>query len=186
MTGGGSSGPQLSLAFFAGLYVVGCWDGIPIEMRWEWDGIRWDGNLFSVPPPVTIPSPSPNFLIPAPIHTISRKCSHPTQHTMINLLTPSQYHPNTIPIPSHPYHICPITYQHNSRNLLTDVHNLRKILRQDVQKRGLGRPWALDDVEKICLLLDPRFKSLCTDVCFNEGNDFHNEVCALVEYKFKF
>ena len=42
----------------------------------------------------------------------------------------------------------------------------------------------LDDVEKICLLLDPRFKSLCTAVCLNGGNDLQNEVCALVAYKF--
>ena len=53
---------------------------------------------------------------------------------------------------------------------------------QDLQKRGLGR--ALDDVVKIGLLLDPRFKSLCTAVCLNGGNDLQNEVRALVEYKF--
>ena len=57
-----------------------------------------------------------------------------------------------------------------------------KILVQDFQKRGLGR--ALNDVGKICLLLDPRFKSLCTAVCLNGGNDLQNEVRALVEYKF--
>ena len=33
-------------------------------------------------------------------------------------------------------------------------------------KRGLGR--VLDDVEKIRLLLNPRFKSLCTAVCKTE------------------
>ena len=53
---------------------------------------------------------------------------------------------------------------------------------QDFQKKGLGR--ALDDVEKICLLLDPRFKSLCTAVCLNGGNNLQNRVRALVEYKF--
>ena len=52
---------------------------------------------------------------------------------------------------------------------------------QDFQKRGLGR--ALD-VENICLLLDPRFKSLCTAVCLNRGNNLQNEVRALVEYEF--
>ena len=53
---------------------------------------------------------------------------------------------------------------------------------QDFQKRGLGR--ALDDDEKICLLLDPRFKPICTAVCLNGGNDLQNEVRALLEYKF--
>ena len=67
-------------------------------------------------------------------------------------------------------------------NLLAQVQDLLKILVQDFQKRGLGR--ALDDVEKICLLLDPRFKSLCTAVCLNGGNSLQNEVHALVEYKF--
>ena len=67
-------------------------------------------------------------------------------------------------------------------DLLTEVQDLLKILVQDFQKRGLGR--ALDDVEKICLLLDPRFKSLYTAVCLNRGNDLQNEVRALVEYKF--
>ena len=52
---------------------------------------------------------------------------------------------------------------------------------QDFQKRGLGR--ALDDVEKFCLLLDPRFKSVCTAVCLNGGNNLQNRVRALVEYK---
>ena len=68
-------------------------------------------------------------------------------------------------------------------DLLTEVQDLLKILVQDYfQKRGLGR--ALDDFEKICLLLDPRFKSLCTAVCLNGGNDRQNEVRALLEYKF--
>ena len=133
----------------------------------------WDGNLNSIPPLVTIPSPTPNFLIPSPYYTISRNCSHPTQHTMIKLLT-IQYNP--IRITS-----IPCTYQQNSRNLLTEVQDLLKILVQDFQKRGLGR--ALDDVEKICLLLDPRFKPLCTAVCLNGGNDLQNEARALVEYK---
>ena len=47
------------------------------------------------------------------------------------------------------------------------VQDLLKILVQDFQKRGLGR--ALDDVEKIFSLLDPRFKSLCSAVCLNGG-----------------
>ena len=92
-------------------------------------------------------------------------------------------------LPSHPTHrdktsyhpICvtfvPRTYQHNIRNLLTDVQDLLKILSQDFQKRGVVR--ALDDVEKVSLLLDPRFKSLCTAVHFNGGNDLQNEVRAL-------
>ena len=67
-------------------------------------------------------------------------------------------------------------------DLLTAVQDLLKSLVQDFQKRGLGR--ALDDVRKICLLLDPRFKSLCTAVCLNGGNYFQNEVRALAEYKF--
>ena len=97
-------------------------------------------------------------------------------------------------LPSHPTHrdktsyhpICitfvPRTYQDNIRNLLTDVQDLLKILSQDFQKRGLGR--SLDDVEKVSLLLDPRFKSLCMAVHLNGGNDLQNEVRALVEYKF--
>ena len=67
-------------------------------------------------------------------------------------------------------------------DLLAEIQNLLKILVQDFQKRELGR--ALDDVEKICLLLDPRLKSLCTAVCLNGGNDLQNKVRALVEYKF--
>ena len=98
--------------------------------------------------------------------------SHPTHHTIKNL--PSQYHPICITS-------VPCTYQPNSRNLLTDVQNLLKILSQDFQKRRLGR--VLDDVENICLLLDPRFKFLCTAVRLNGGNDLQNEVRALVEYK---
>ena len=63
-------------------------------------------------------------------------------------------------------------------DLLTGVQDYED---QDFQKRGLER--ALEDVEKVCLLLDPRFKSLCTAVCLNEGNDLQNKVRALVEYK---
>ena len=66
--------------------------------------------------------------------------------------------------------------------LLAEEQDLLKILVQDFQERGLGQ--ALDDVENICLLLDPRFKSLCTAVCSDGGNDLQNEVRALVEYKF--
>ena len=62
-------------------------------------------------------------------------------------------------------------------DLLTEVKDLLKNLVQAFQKRGLGR--ALEDVEKICLLLDPRFKSLCTPpVCLNGGNDSRTK-CAL-------
>ena len=68
-------------------------------------------------------------------------------------------------------------------DLLAEVQDLLKILVQGFQTRGLGR--VLDDVEKICLLLDPRFKSLCTAVCLNGGkNDLQNEVRDLVEYNF--
>ena len=63
-------------------------------------------------------------------------------------------------------------------DVLTEVKDLLEIMVQDVQKKGLGR--ALDDVEQICLLLDPRFKSFCTVVCLNGGNDLHNEMRALV------
>ena len=66
--------------------------------------------------------------------------------------------------------------------LLTEVQDLLKILLQNFQKKGLGR--ALDDVENICFLLDPRFKSLYAAVCLNRENDLQNEVRALVEYKF--
>ena len=67
-------------------------------------------------------------------------------------------------------------------DLLAKVQDLLKILVQDFQKRGLGL--ALDGVEKICLLLYPRFKSLYTAVCLNGGNYVQNEVRALMEYKF--
>ena len=67
-------------------------------------------------------------------------------------------------------------------DLLAEVQDLLKILVQYFHKRGLGR--ALDDVENICLLLDPRFKSLCTAVCLNGGTNVQNEVRVPVEYKF--
>ena len=67
-------------------------------------------------------------------------------------------------------------------DLLTEVQDLLKILVQNFRKRGLGR--VLDDVEENFLPLDPRFKSLCTAICLNGGNDLQNEVRALVEYKF--
>ena len=61
-------------------------------------------------------------------------------------------------------------------DLLAEVPDLLKILVQDCQKRGLGR--TLDDAEKIFLLIDPRFKSLCTAVCLNGGNYLRTK-CAL-------
>ena len=68
-------------------------------------GMGWDGmeTFISVPSPVTIPSP--NFLIPTPYHTISRNCSHPTQHTMIKRLT--------IPSASHLSHVHTKAYHPN-------------------------------------------------------------------------
>ena len=63
------------------------------------------------------------------------------------------------------------------------VQELLTVLVQDFHKRGLRR--ALDDVEKIFLMLDPRFKSLCTVICLNGENDLQNEVRALVEYKIR-
>ena len=118
------------------------------RMGMGWDGIGW--KLFSCPTtsyhPFTITQLSDTSTIP--YHPPQLLPSHPTHHdkTSYTIPIPSQYHP--IRITS-----VPCTYQHNSRNLLTDVQNLLKFLRQEVQKRGLGR--ALDDVEKICLLLDP-------------------------------
>ena len=67
-------------------------------------------------------------------------------------------------------------------DLLTEVQDLVKILVQDFQKRGLGR--ALNNVEQICLLIDPRFKSLCTAVYLNGGTGLQNKVRAVVKYKF--
>ena len=108
-------------------------------------GMGCDGmeTFTYVPLPVTIPSPSPNFLIPAPYHTISRNCSHPTQHTMINLFTipipyhlpqllPSHpthhdktfYHPNTIPSVSHLSHV------HTNTIVYHPKSSIRSLLRE--------------------------------------------------------
>ena len=150
-----------------------CWDGIPIEMGW--DGIE---TFISVPPPITIPSSSSNFLIPAPYHTISPNCSHPTHHAMIKNFLPSQYHHTSA---SHLSHV-------HTNTIIVEIHTHRSTGSTEdsgarLPEKGAGR--ALDDVEKIFLLLDPRFKSLCTAVCcLNGENGLQNEVRALMEYKF--
>ena len=139
--------------------------------EWDGNGMGWDGNLYFCPTtsfhPITITQLSDTSTIPYYFPQLLPY--HPTHHDK------TSYHP--IRIMS-----VPCTYQHNSRNILTDVQDLLKILVQDFQKRGLGR--ALDDVEKIVLLPGPRFKSLCTAVRLNGGNDLQNKVRALVGYKF--
>ena len=52
-------------------------------------------------------------------------------------------------------------------DLLPEVQTLLEVLVEDMNTRGLGR--ATSKVEKICLVLDPRYKSCCEAVCLNGG-----------------
>ncbi|CAM9735456.1 unnamed protein product [Pylaiella littoralis] len=52
-------------------------------------------------------------------------------------------------------------------DLLPEVQELLEILVDDMGSRGLAR--AEKPTEKICLMLDPRFKSCCLAVCSNGG-----------------
>ena len=108
-------------------------------------GMGWDGmeTYIPFPPPVTIPSPSPNLLIPGPYHAISRNCSHPTQNTMIKRLTiPSVSHlSNHVHINTVVYH--PLVFRQRGHfyvfytallldieNNSTHTHNMEKLLEQ--------------------------------------------------------
>ena len=65
---------------------------------------------------------------------------------------------------------------------LPEVQTLLEVLVEDMNTRGLGR--ATGKVEKICLVLDPRYKSYCEAVCLNGGQQLLREsVTALVEGK---
>ena len=64
-------------------------------------------------------------------------------------------------------------------DLLPEVQTLLEVLVEDMNTRGLGR--ATSKVEKICLVLDPRYKSCCEAVCLNGGHQLRESVTALVE-----
>ena len=66
-------------------------------------------------------------------------------------------------------------------DLLPEVQTLLEVLVKDMKTRGLGR--AMSKVEKICLVLDPRYKSCCEAVCLNGGQQLRESVTALVEAK---
>ena len=66
-------------------------------------------------------------------------------------------------------------------DLLPEVQTLLEVLVEDMNTRGLGR--ATSKVEKICLVLDPRYKSCCKAVCLNGGQQLRESVTALVEGK---
>ena len=66
-------------------------------------------------------------------------------------------------------------------DLLPEVQTLLEVLVEDMNTRGLGR--ATSKVEKICLVLDPRYKSCCEAVCLNGGQQLLESVTALVEGK---
>ena len=66
-------------------------------------------------------------------------------------------------------------------DLLPEVQTLLEVLVEDMNTRGLGR--ATSKVEKICLVLDPRYKSCCEAVCLNGGQQLRESVTALVEGK---
>lgn len=69
----------------------------------------------------------------------------------------------------------------STADLLIEVRTLLKVMIEDMNKRGLGR--AITETEKICLVLDPRYKSCCEAVCLNGGDEIRESVAALVESK---
>ena len=66
-------------------------------------------------------------------------------------------------------------------DLLPEVQDLLGILVDDMGSRGLAR--AEKPTEKICLILDPRFKSCCLAVCSNGGYSLQQAAASAVREK---
>ncbi|CAN0159767.1 unnamed protein product, partial [Pylaiella littoralis] len=66
-------------------------------------------------------------------------------------------------------------------DLLPEVQKLLEILVDDMGSRGLAS--AEKPTEKICLMLDPRFKSCCLAVCYNGGHSLQQAAASAVREK---